>query len=120
VGATIVDGLILGVVRTIFASAVGTVGGDVIYLGVYAAYAILLIGAPRGQTVGNMALSSRVVDAATGQPPGVNKAAVRWVVELVLNITIVGGIIDVLWPLWDPRNQTLHDKAAGTVVIHST
>jgi uncharacterized RDD family membrane protein YckC len=23
----------------------------------------------------------------------------------------------VLWPLWDPRNQTIHDKAAGTVVL---
>jgi len=25
--------------------------------------------------------------------------------------------LDLLWPLWDRRNQTLHDKAAGTVVL---
>lgn len=26
-------------------------------------------------------------------------------------------IINVLWPLWDPQNQALHDKAAGTNVV---
>lgn len=34
--------------------------------------------------------------------------------------TIVGGlyaVLDDLWPLWDRRNQTLHDKLAGTVVV---
>ncbi len=25
-------------------------------------------------------------------------------------------ILDALWPLWDRRNQTLHDKCVGTVV----
>jgi uncharacterized RDD family membrane protein YckC len=26
-------------------------------------------------------------------------------------------LVDLLWPLWDPRNQTVHDKLAGTVVL---
>jgi len=26
-------------------------------------------------------------------------------------------VLDVLFPLWDAKNQTLHDKVAGTVVI---
>ena len=26
-------------------------------------------------------------------------------------------ILDYLWPLWDDRNQTLHDKAVSTVVV---
>jgi uncharacterized RDD family membrane protein YckC len=26
-------------------------------------------------------------------------------------------LLDVLWPLWDRRNQALHDKAAGTYVV---
>jgi uncharacterized RDD family membrane protein YckC len=26
-------------------------------------------------------------------------------------------VVDLLWPLWDPRNQTLHDKVASTVVV---
>jgi uncharacterized RDD family membrane protein YckC len=26
-------------------------------------------------------------------------------------------LLDVLWMLWDPKNQTLHDKVAKTLVI---
>jgi uncharacterized RDD family membrane protein YckC len=26
-------------------------------------------------------------------------------------------LLDGLWPLWDKRNQALHDKVANTVVI---
>jgi len=26
-------------------------------------------------------------------------------------------LVDLLWPLWDSRNQTIHDKLAGTVVL---
>ena len=26
-------------------------------------------------------------------------------------------IIDMLFPLWDPKNQTLHDKVTRTVVV---
>jgi uncharacterized RDD family membrane protein YckC len=55
--------------------------------------------------------------ASNGQPPGHGQSAIRWVVEFVLGITVIGGILDILWPLWDTRNQTLHDKAAGTVVV---
>jgi uncharacterized RDD family membrane protein YckC len=30
---------------------------------------------------------------------------------------VIPGLIDVLFPLWDPRHQTLHDKAAGSIVL---
>ena len=37
------------------------------------------------------------------------------------NALIPGGplliLVDLLWPLWDARRQTLHDKIAGTVVL---
>ena len=39
-------------------------------------------------------------------------------VPQVAGITIIGGLIDILWPLWDSRSQTLHDKAIGSVLIH--
>ena len=29
----------------------------------------------------------------------------------------VALILNILWPLWDPQKQTLHDKAAGTIVV---
>ena len=40
-------------------------------------------------------------------------------VEFVLGVTIIGGILDALWPVWDAQNQTLHDKAAGTVLLRT-
>jgi uncharacterized RDD family membrane protein YckC len=27
-------------------------------------------------------------------------------------------LLDDLWMLWDRQKQTLHDKVAGTIVIH--
>ena len=35
------------------------------------------------------------------------------------SLTILGwaGLLDSLWPLWDRRKQTLHDKVAGTVAL---
>jgi uncharacterized RDD family membrane protein YckC len=29
-------------------------------------------------------------------------------------------LVDLLWPLWDARNQTVHDKLAHTVVLRGT
>jgi uncharacterized RDD family membrane protein YckC len=119
VGATVVDGIIIslpvGIVLAVLGlSGYGLSAVDDIFIVIYQ---IILLGAPRGQTVGNMAVGTRVVDAVTGAPIGVSKAAARAIVELVLNVTVIGGILDVLWPLWDQRNQTLHDKAAGSLVV---
>ena len=36
------------------------------------------------------------------------------VVSIVLGLP---WLLDMLWPLWDARNQTLHDKVVSTVVI---
>ncbi len=32
-------------------------------------------------------------------------------------IPYVGSIIDLLFPVWDAKRQTVHDKVAGTVVV---
>jgi uncharacterized RDD family membrane protein YckC len=32
-------------------------------------------------------------------------------------VLLVPGLLDVLWPLWDPKKQTLHDKLVGSVVV---
>ena len=29
----------------------------------------------------------------------------------------IGALVDVMWILWDPRRQALHDKVARTVVM---
>ena len=44
-------------------------------------------------------------------------AFVRLLVRAVMGFVPLLPMLDLLWPLWDPRNQTLHDKVAGTVVL---
>jgi uncharacterized RDD family membrane protein YckC len=81
-------------------------------------YATVLIGGPRGQSVGMMAVGIRAVrDGAPDVPAGYGKAFGRSFLEQVLRFTVIIWILDMLWPLWDGKNQTLHDKAAGTVVL---
>ena len=119
VGATILDNILVGIVATLVLVVIG-VRGRGINFGegvVVLVYQIVLLGMVRSQTVGNMAVSTKVVDADTGGPIGYGRSTVRAVVLVVLYITIIGGVIDVLWPLWDKRNQTLHDKAANCLVI---
>jgi uncharacterized RDD family membrane protein YckC len=43
----------------------------------------------------------------------------RALLEQVLRFTVVIWVLDMLWPLWDSKRQTLHDKAVGTVVIRT-
>ena len=28
-------------------------------------------------------------------------------------------LLDYLWPLWDPKNEALHDKIGGTRVVEA-
>jgi uncharacterized RDD family membrane protein YckC len=35
----------------------------------------------------------------------------------VVGLGLVIYLVNILWPLWDPRKQTLHDKVAGTLVV---
>lgn len=115
VGATIVDGLVLAIPNFILRYA--GAGGSLLALVVDAAYITLMLGS-RGQTVGNMAVHTRVVDSQTGGPISYGKALGRWASELLLVILLlIPWILSILWPLWDANNQTLHDKMAGTVVL---
>ena len=117
VGATVVDGLILFIPNIILRYAGGSAGGGLLSVILDAAYITVMLG-QKGQTVGNMAVHTRVVDARTGGPISYGKALGRWASEFVLVLLLViPWILDVLWPLWDRDNQTLHDKMAGTVVL---
>ena len=81
-------------------------------------YGAILCGSARGQTVGMMALKTRVVTADQGTPLGFWRAAGRAAFEYLLFVLVViPWVLDMLWPLWDARNQTLHDKISGTVVV---
>jgi uncharacterized RDD family membrane protein YckC len=76
-------------------------------------------GSEKGQTVGKMVMKIQVRDENTGGPIGYGKAALRTLVYLVLAAFTcgVGGLLDGLWPLWDPKRQALHDKPANSLVV---
>ncbi len=90
-----------------------------ILFGIYVIYATLMIGR-FGQTLGSKAVGTRVVNATTGGPIGYGRALGRSFAHVLLWILFVlPWVISSLFPLWDSRNQTLHDKMAGTVVVRS-
>lgn len=132
VGATLVDDLFVGFALTILLLLVGAAVPDsntasqtqnilvgvLVVLGlVGAAYYYVALVAVSGRTLGNRMVGTRVVDARTGQMPGWGKAAAHFFMRLLMLVFAPAFIVDILWPLWDERRQTLHDKVAGTLVV---
>jgi uncharacterized RDD family membrane protein YckC len=113
-GAALIDGILLGVVTTILRIVLHNAGsglGFLISLGYFTYF-----HGNTGQTPGDAALGIRVVDVRdnVGQPIGYGRAFVRWLVSILSGLAILLGY---LWMLWDPRKQTWHDKAAGSVPV---
>jgi uncharacterized RDD family membrane protein YckC len=67
-----------------------------------------------GGTPGKQLLGCRVVDAATGRPPTVGRAVLRYLGYIVSTLPLLLGF---LWVAWDRRKQGFHDKIAGTLVV---
>ena len=80
-------------------------------------YTTILCGGPGGQTVGMIAVGVRVVRDDTHGVLGYGLALGRAVVEQVFRYTGVVWLLDMLFPLWDKKRQTLHDKIVKSVVI---
>ena len=73
-----------------------------------------------GQTVGKMMSDIAVRrDGNEDDSVGYFRAFLRAVIPPFLWLLLVPGLLDVLWPLWDEKRQTLHDKIAGTVVVEA-
>ena len=67
-----------------------------------------------GQSWGHKAVGLRVVDAQSGAAIGGGRAFGRYLARIISAIPCYLGF---LWPLWDQRKQTFHDKIVGTVVL---
>ena len=131
--ALLLDAAILGVVVAATVLAAGVPAEDLrdriqngetmllvlLFLAPEAIYQTAMIGS-RNQTLGKMALGIEVVDAESRAPIGYPRAFTRWVSTAALRaLFTIPTIVDHLWPLRDPKNQTLHDKLARSVVVRT-
>jgi uncharacterized RDD family membrane protein YckC len=78
----------------------------------------MLVGHRSGQTPGKRAVGIQVRDAVTGESIGYPRALGRYLAQVFAALILpILTAIDLLWPLWDDRHQTLHDKAVNAVVV---
>jgi len=81
---------------------------------VFPAIAVILFWIYKSATPGKMAISSKIVNAHTGEKPSVGQFVGRYFAYFISGIPLGLGII---WIAFDKRKQGWHDKLAGTVVI---
>jgi uncharacterized RDD family membrane protein YckC len=135
VGATLLDtvfvfvltggGITLGAVLAEATSDLVLIPFIAVGVGALLLYAPLLMrreGPRNGQTWGKQIAGIRVV--RDGDPPmTLGPAFVReFLVKTLLfgwigGSIVIGWLLDVLWPLWDAKNQALHDMIVATRVV---
>lgn len=76
----------------------------------------VILVSQRGYSIGQGVVHVKVVDA-NGQLLSQQTAGIRLLAQVGLGFIPLLGIVDLLWPLWDPARQTLHDKAVGSFVV---
>jgi uncharacterized RDD family membrane protein YckC len=115
-GALLLDEIIIGVVGSLLVALSGDNGAIGLFNLVLGIAYFSIFEGTRGQTIGGMAASVRVVDADTGAIIGIPRAIVRNIARILSGLVFGLGY---LWMLWDPRKQTWHDKIASTVVVRT-
>src|SRR5580692_3287835 len=81
-------------------------------------YNSVYLVAQRGFSIGQGIVKIKVVDA-DGNLLTQGTALVRLLVRVALSFVPVLPLLDLLWPLWDVRRQTLHDKAVDCYVVNN-
>jgi len=111
-----------GTVAALLGYAAGGEGGGIL-LGVlvvfvlFGGYWVYLEGRPSGQTFGMRLLGIRV-RAVSGSRAGYGRALARNTAMFGISFFVPPAfLLDLLWPLWDPRKQCLHDKIASTIAV---
>jgi uncharacterized RDD family membrane protein YckC len=125
--ATIIDGLIFGVINTVLVSVFGigsnhsglsvthlSTGGSSALLVVAVVYYLLMEGL-LGRTVGKMAVGIRVVDEQTGNPPGPGKAFLRTLLRIIDGL--FGYLVGFVVVLSSGNRRRLGDMVAKTLVV---
>ncbi|HEX8178976.1 MAG TPA: RDD family protein [Pyrinomonadaceae bacterium] len=135
-GISIGIGIVLLIIFMVLAGGAGAVGGDnnplpggiicfgtfITFLSVFGfgIYNKVYLVSKRGASIGQNTQHLKVVDAG-GNIPSIGTLILRLVVQSGLGLVPMVGsvlvIVDLLFPLWDEKKQTIHDKAASTFVI---
>ena len=130
VGGALVDGLLTSMV-VVIPLLLGLVEIDrideslpaAVLLGLFLFGAIYTIvpTALWGQTLGKIAVGTRVVAEGDGSLPGWRRSVLRWALPGAIGrLPYVGlwvGFAIMASLVWDPRRRGLHDRLAGTIVI---
>src|SRR5205085_1046599 len=131
VGIMIVLFIIFGILAAIGAGIGGSdspLGGSIFCLGAvisflaffgFGLYNKVFLISKRGSSIGQNIMHLKVVDA-NGQIPSTGMLVLRLLVQFGLPYVpfgVIVSIVDHLFPLWDEKRQTIHDKAASTYVI---
>lgn len=80
-------------------------------------YFTVMHGRASGQTLGKKWLGIRVAEDPAAGSIGYGRAFGRYAITFVFSLFILPLLLDYLWPLWDRKNQALHDKVVGSVVV---
>lgn len=78
------------------------------------AIAVITFWVYRAATPGKMAISSKIVDAQTGDQPSTGQFVGRYFAYFISILPLGLGIF---WVAFDKKKQGWHDKLAGTVVV---
>jgi uncharacterized RDD family membrane protein YckC len=85
------------------------------------AYLIWNLGYRQGTTgsgIGKSIMKFKIVSEKTGQPIGFGMSVVRELLYLVAaGLCGIIWLVAVLFPLWDPKRQTLVDKIISTIAV---
>jgi uncharacterized RDD family membrane protein YckC len=81
---------------------------------VFPVVAVITFWVLKQATPGKMAISAKVVDAATGKPASTAQLIGRYFAYIISTLPLCLGFF---WIAFDKRKQGWHDKLAGTVVI---
>jgi uncharacterized RDD family membrane protein YckC len=126
--ATIVDGLVFGVLYAVMAMLFGTVTSEgpanwsgslsalpSVFYGVIVVLYYILMEGYLGQTVGKMVLGIKVVREDNGEVPGVGGATIRTLLRIVDGL--FSYLVAFIAVLISGKNQRLGDMAAHTLVV---
>ena len=131
VGASLLDSLIVAIPMMIgyvvalvldgSEEQIGVGGGIAIGLGYLVTFGIWLWNrvirqGRTGQSFGKKVTNLKIVHAETGQLIGTGATFGRELLSILFNNFC---FLNVLWPLWDDKQQTWHDKVVKDIVIRT-